>query len=145
MMELCPPISCRASSRFGGPKNRKARQQAGNRLLAPENGDVHGSRKVYQVMAAFNFKWWLEGTELPRYLDLDASLTKFQELVNEALSRELLDVKTVPVTLMLARSISFHGQLAAELPPQAAMLIRSIWEEGYCQVFESEKGSGKDR
>jgi hypothetical protein len=96
-------------------------------------------------MATFDYKWWVEGTEPPRYLDLDASLAKFQELVNEALSREQLDVQTVPVTLMLARTISYHGKLASELPPQAAMLIRSIWEEGYWQVFESEKGSGKDR
>jgi hypothetical protein len=84
------------------PENRKDRRQAGNRLPAPENGDVLGSRKVCQAMATFDYNWWVEGTEPPRYLDLDARLTKFQELVNEALSREQLDVQTVPVTLMLA-------------------------------------------
>lgn len=94
-------------------------------------------------MATFEFKWWLDGTEPPRYLDLDASLAKFRELVDDALRREQLDVNVVPATVMLSRTISFHGRLAEEISPQAANLVSAIWEEGYWQVFEPSGETGE--
>ncbi len=95
-------------------------------------------------MATFELKWWLDGTEPPRYLDLDASLAKFQELVSDALRREQIDVNVVPATVVLSRTISYHGRLAAELPPRAANLVSAIWEEGYWQVFEPPGETGDD-
>jgi len=87
-------------------------------------------------MATCDCKWWFEGTE-PRYLDLDASLAKFCDLVNEALQREQLSANSIPVTIMLSRTVSFHGRLAVEIPHQVADLVAAIWEEGNWQVFES--------
>lgn len=94
-------------------------------------------------MATFDIKWWLDGTEPPRYLDLDASLAKFRELVEDALRREQLDVKVVPATVVLSRTISYHGRLAGEISPRAANLVSAIWEEGYWQVFEPSDESGE--
>lgn len=139
---MCPPLACRASAGRGGPEFAL---EAPARRWSPggDIGDPHGIRKVREAMATFDFKWWLEGTQPPRYLDLDASLAKFREQVNDALSREQLDVKVVPVTLMLARTVSYHGRIADEISPRAAELVRAIWQEGHWQVFESSDDTGK--